>query len=316
MTTRTAIALAALAASITASAQIDPSRVIVKVNGTPIVGKDYYRRMEIQPGMGTPSSSGKFVQLYPGYLTLRWLIEEELIVQLAKSQGVAPTDKEVEDELTARMEANPDQFKSYVQLGFTRDDLKRNVLVDLSEFKIRTKGVTVTDFEVEKYYSDNPQKFTLPKRYVLLIVRVQGEENKKPVDDALSRGDKFADVATKYSIDVTKFDGGKLGTVPESDMTPATRTIIAATRKGNFTQWIEQNGQFARFYVEDSMEPKLLVLDAALKRSIRESLMNDRGAARNNLPAMMQEFRKKAVLEFGNFPFADDVKRYFEIGGG
>jgi hypothetical protein len=29
----------------------------------------------------------------------------------------------------------------------------------------------------------------------------------------------------------------------------------------------------------------------------------------------MQEFRKKVVLEFGEYPFKEEIKRYFEIGG-
>jgi hypothetical protein len=108
MKLRNALILTALAATSTAYAQVDPDRVIVKVNGVPIVGRDYYRRMETQGGLGTPTTDMKFVQIYPGYLSLRFLIEEELIVQLAKSQGVAPTDAQVTAELAARKLRNPE----------------------------------------------------------------------------------------------------------------------------------------------------------------------------------------------------------------
>ena len=312
---RTALLIAAIATAAAASAQVDPDRVVVKVNGAPILGKDYYKRMEVQPGLGSRTNDGGFVQIYPGYLALRWLIEEELIVQLAKSQGVGPTDAEVDTEYKFRLEQNPDQFKGMVQVGLNEQDIKRRILIDMSEFRVLTKGITITDFEVEKYYADNTSKFTLPKRYVLRMVRVAKEEDKKPVDDALARGDKFADVATQFSTDLSKLDGGRIGVFPEEDMVPATRTIISATRKGQTTRWLEQGGAFAKFFVEDILEQQIITLDAPLKKAIREELMAERGQSKNNLPLMVQEFRKKAVLEFGNHPFAAELKRHFELGG-
>jgi parvulin-like peptidyl-prolyl isomerase len=302
-------------AAATAQAQVDPNRVIVTVNGAPIVGRDYYRRMETQPGLGTPTTDMKFVQVYPGYLTLRFLIEEELIVQLAKSQGVAPTDAQVDAELAAKKLRNPEQFNSLAQFGMAEQEMKRRILVDMSEFNVLTKGVTITDFEVEKYYKDNPTKFRLPKRYQLRMIRVGSEDAKKDVDAALAGGEKFEDVAARLSNDMTKLDGGRLGIFAEEDMLPATRTVISATAKGKVSAWIEQNSQFAKFLVEDILQETIIPLDEGLKAAIREQLMTERGQARNNLPQMMQDFRKKAVLEFGDYPFKEEIKRHFEIGG-
>ncbi len=311
---RTALALAIIATAATTYAQVDPDRVVAKVNGTPVTGREYYKRMEVQPGMSA-TLNGRLVQMYPGYLTMRWIIEEELIMQLAKSQNVAPSQKQIDDEFNGRMAENPEQFKALVQFGFTEGDIKRNINVELSEFNVLTRGITITDFEVDKYYKDNAQKFTLPKRYTLRIIRVANEAGKKPVEDALARGEKFADVAAKLSVDLSRLDGGRIGTFPEEDMAPSTRTIVAATRKGSVTAWIEQNGNFAKFLVEDVKEAELLPLDAKLKKGIRESMMRDRGQARNNFPLLMAEFRKKAVLEFTGFPFAEDLKRHFQSGG-
>jgi foldase protein PrsA len=312
---RTAIAIVFLATAAITHAQVDPARVVAKVNGTPIHGREYYKRMETQPGLGT-ASGGKFTSVYPGYLTMRWLIEEELLIQLAKEQGVAPTPAQVDAEYQSRLKENPEQFKAFVQFGFTEEDMERSVLVDMSEFNILTQGVTVTDFEVEKFYNDfKTTRFTLPKRYTLRIIRISGEAGKKPVDDALGRGEKFADVASKHSIDLSRLDGGRIGEFPEADMSPSTRTVIAATRKGATTAWIEQNGEFAKFYVEDIKESEIVPLDAKLKKQIRDNLMRDRGSVRNNMMQMMADFRKKAVLEFNNFPFADDLKRHFSVGG-
>jgi parvulin-like peptidyl-prolyl isomerase len=147
------------------------------------------------------------------------------------------------------------------------------------------------------------------------MIRVGTEDAKKDVDAALGRGEKFEDVAARLSNDMTKLDGGRLGVFAEEDMVPATRTVISATAKGKVSAWIEQNKQFAKFLVEDILQETIVPLDAGLKAAIREQLMTERGQARNNVPQMIQEFRKKAVLEFGDYPFKEEIKRHFEIGG-
>lgn len=300
---------------VTASAQVDPDRVVVRVNDKPIIGRDYYKRMEVQPGLGAVGPNRTFIQIYPGYLTLRWLIEEELLVQLAESKGLAPTDVQIDTELKIRLEDNAAQVREMLSFGFNENDLRRRILVDLSEFNVLTEGITITDFEVEKQYTDNILRYTLQKRYRLRMISVKGEDAKKVVDDALAAGTSFEEVARNHSIEISKYVGGSIGVVPEDEMSPSTRTIIADTRKGRTTEWFAQGDNFGKFLVEEIMEQEVLPLDAKLTRVIRETLMRTRGQAKNNIPLMMVEFRKKAKLEFDGFPFADDLIRHFSVGG-
>lgn len=307
--------LSALAVTVAVQAQVDPDRVVVTVNGTEIKGREYYSRMEIQPGLGAAANTGKFIQVYPGYLTLRLLIEEHLIIQLAQSQKVAPTTQQFDTEYKERLETNPEQFKSWLAMGFTEADMKHEVLVDMCQFLILTKGITITDFEAEKYYKEHMDKFTLPKRYQTRMIRVSDEEGKKAVDAALLGGAKFADVASSHSVDISKLNGGSMGLIADGEVTPTVRTALSATKKGQTTTWVTQGKEFAKFLVEDVKGIEVLQLDAKLKRGIRETLMRERGQAKNSVPMMMLDFRKKAVIEFGNYPFSADLKRFFEIGG-
>ncbi|MCH7945922.1 MAG: peptidyl-prolyl cis-trans isomerase, partial [Armatimonadetes bacterium] len=260
-----------------AVAQVDPDRVIVRVNGHPIFGREYYMRTEVLPNLGQVDSSRKFVQLFPGYLALRWLIEEELIVQLAMDRVVPPSAQDVEDELNYRMELQPDQVRSMLDLGFDESDLRRRVLVDLSEFNLLTQGITITDFEVEKQYKDNLQMYTLQKRYDLSMIRVKGDAAKKAVDDALAAGDDFGKVAGEHSIDISKVNGGKIGIVPDGSLDPSTRTVLVDTRKGQVSAWVQVGDVFAKFLVQDVRDVEILPLDDELKKSIRRALMSERG---------------------------------------
>ena len=253
-----------------ALAQVDQDRVIVRVNGHPIFGREYYMRTELLPNLGQVDSNRRFVQLYPGYLALRWLIEEELIVQLAMDRVVEPSADDVERELKLRMEMQPDQVRSMLSLGFSEDDLRRRVLVDLSEFNLLTQGITVTDFEVEKQYSDNLSQYTLQKRYDLSIIRVKGEEAKNAVDDALAAGEEFGKVAAEHSIDISKVNAGKIGLVPDGALEPSTRTVLADTRKGQVSAWIQQGEAYAKFLVAD-------VLEVTIRRSTTASSCRSAG---------------------------------------
>lgn len=306
----------ALATTALAQAQVDPGRVVAKVNGTEIHGREYYSRMEIQPGLGAVGPGGKFIQFYPGYITMRLLIEEHLIIQLAQSQGVAPSATQFEAEFKNRMDTRKEQFQAWLNLGFSEADMKHEVMVDMCQFAILTRGITITDFEVERYYKDNVDKFTLPKRYQLRMIRVKDEEEaRKVVDAALAGGTKFQDAAAQHSVDVTKLNGGLLGIVAEGEVTPAVRTALSKIKKGQATGWVTDANESAKFFIEDIKGIEVLPLDDNVKRNVREMLMRERGQARNNVPLMMQEFRQKAKLEFENFPFSDDLKRFFELGG-
>ncbi|MCH8978095.1 MAG: peptidyl-prolyl cis-trans isomerase [Armatimonadetes bacterium] len=307
------LSLALLASG--ALAQVDANRVIVRVNGHPIFGREYYLRTEVLPNLGQVDSNRRFVQLYPGYLSLRWLIEEELIVQLAMDRVVEPSAQDVDEELKARMEREPEQVRSMLKLGFDENDLRRRVLVDLSEFNLLTQGITVTDFEVEKQYEDNLNMYTLQKRYDLSMIRVKGDEAKKAVDDALAAGDDFGKVASEHSIDISKVNAGKIGIVPDGALDPSTRTVLVDTRKGQVSAWVQEGDVFAKFLVQDVRDVEILPLDDDLKTSIRRALMSDRGRVVNNMPKMMADFRRTVILDFENYPFADDIKQYFKAGG-
>src|SRR5438309_1536369 len=85
--------------------QVDPNRVVATVNGEPIKGEEYYRRMEYLPGVGR-FSGDHFAEFPPGFMTLDQLITEKLVMQLAKQKGVAPAAPEIQEELRYRLEEN------------------------------------------------------------------------------------------------------------------------------------------------------------------------------------------------------------------
>lgn len=299
----------------TAFAQIDAERIVATVNGKPITGRIYFGRMEVLPGLGQIGPNNSFVPIVPGYLTLQRIVDEMLMIQLAEERGVAPTEAEIDSEIELRAEEVPDVIASLLALGFTEADYRYNVVLQLSQFKIESEGITITDFEVEMEYEKNRIRYTLPKRYHLRLLRVDSEDAKPAADAALAEGKSFKDVATEFSTDISRFQGGDIGQRAERDLQPVVRDVLLETLEGGVTKWLNQGDVWLRFKIVEILPAETLELDARLQRRIREQMMLESGRAKINILLLMREIRKKAVLDFKGHPFAAELTEHFKIGG-
>jgi parvulin-like peptidyl-prolyl isomerase len=314
--TKTWIAVGALVLSSLAAAQVDPERTIATINGDPVKGAEYYRRMEFLPGVGKMDNQ-TFFEAPPGFLTLEQLITEKLVLQLAKQKNVSPSDVEVEAELKYRQEDDPNLIANWTKNGRTLDDLKKQLRYELAQFKIQTFGITITDQEVEKHYAENPTLYTNPKQVKLRLIVVPTATLKATVDKDLGAGKSFSDVAKQYSIDASKSGGGEFGTVPLAFLNTPAMNAVNAVKAGQATAWVDsktQDGEdrFVKFLVEDVIAEKKMTLDAKLKRQIRQRLMVDKGNVKNNIRAEMNAMRAKAKIEITEPEFAETYKKFVE----
>lgn len=299
----------------TAFAQVDAERVVATVNGQPISGRIYFSRMEVLPGLGQIGPGNSFVPIVPGYLTLRRIVDEMLVIQLAEERGVAPTESEIEAEMQMRIDEDPDVIGQLLALGFTEADYRYNVILQMSQFKIESEGITITDFQVEKQYEDNRLRYTLPKRYHLRLIRVDSDDAKPAVDAAISAGRSFDDVAKEFSSDISRFKSGDIGFILEQEMQPDVREALVETLEGGTTEWVSAGDVWLKFKIEEVLPAETLELDARLKKRIREQMMLEAGRAKINIILLMRDFRKKADLDFKGHPFADELVDHFKNGG-
>ncbi|MDI9641593.1 peptidyl-prolyl cis-trans isomerase [Kamptonema cortianum] len=312
---RTVLLSLGILLAISSHAQTNPSKTLVVVNGAPITGANYMKRMEVLPGVGK-LVGGRFVEATPGFLTLQTLINEMLMLQLAREKGVEPTAAQVDAELKRRLDANPEAMKVFELVGFTVEDFKYDIKVQMAEFNLTTMGINIADQQIEQFYRQQISEYTVPKRYKLRIVAVTSEAARTAVDQALAGGANFADVATQHSVDVrTKGNGGLMGDVPEDALNPETKSLVAAMKEGQTTPWAGGgDGTFVKIFLEKILPSQVLPLDASLKEEIRRRMMVDRGRVRNNIAKMMQEMREKAKIEYQGTPFDKQLKEVFEGG--
>lgn len=304
------IFVAALAMVGMASAQVDPNRTVIVINGEEIKGAEYYHRMEFLDNVGT-NLGGSFQALPPGLLVLQRLIEERLLLQLAREKGVAPTDAEVQSLIDEREAENPGYVKQWTDAGISMDDVRYRHRLELAEFKLITQGVTITDFEIETHYNTYTSRFTVPKTFDLRMVAV-AEGDKAKVDAELAAGKDFAEVARTMSLDPSKVNGGAVGKVPVSSFTDLVRGALDRIQPGQATEWLEGERAWVKFFLIGIEEEYVVPLDDRLKRNLRRELSVNRGRNLNKLDEMMRQMRAKANIELRQEAFKQPISQLLE----
>ncbi len=305
-------ALIVLSVAASSLAQIDPARVVVTINGEEIKGAEYYRRMEFLPNVGKRLGD-RYAEFPPGFMTIEQLITERLVYQLAKAANCLPTDGEIQAEYARAKAENPKYVQDWIDSGKLLEDLLNQFKYELTTFKLVTKGITITDQEVDDYYKANKaSKFTVPKRVKLRVIVVDSEDKKTAVDNELKAGKAFGEIAQKYSVDVTKVAQGQYGTVPIDDLAEPVRNALNTTSIGKATVWIPAKDQFVKFLKEDAIPESVVPLDDKVRRDIRTRMMLDKGRVKNDIAKMMLDARKTAKIDIKNKEFAEAYKKFID----
>jgi len=298
-----------------AQAQIDLNATIAVVNGKEIKYGDYYRRMEMLEGV---RKSGQNIDMPPGFLTLDAMLTESIVLQLASEKGVAPSDVEVANETATRLKRQPDLLDKWKATGRTEAELRAKIRYELTQFKLQTMGVTVTDSEIDQYVKDDPAVLTTPAMYTLRIIVVESAIDKLSVDDQLKKGVTFGKVAETLSIDESKTRGGAFGSFPLQLLPEGLRKVVQGKTKGQTTDWFPFDKYQGKIWVEDLKPESKKTLTPELRADLRVELLLFKGRIKNNLPKMVSDARQKAVVDIKRPEFAQlytDLVKFAGKGG-
>ena len=173
--------------------------IIVSVNGDTITRDDLFNQMQDAAGAAT----------------MHRLVQNTLQLQFAAKKGLAPTDADVDREY-AKMMQRPNFAQSLAQSGIPDYDFKYNLKVQLAETNVITQGVTATDAEARQYYQaqsspSNPKaQFYQPAEVSLRVIATATQAQAKQALADLNAQSPFELVATTYSTDDSKSNGGLL----------------------------------------------------------------------------------------------------------
>jgi len=182
-------------------------KVVAIVNGHEI------RVSEVQ--MATDDIIGQLPDMPPKLrypFVVEYLIERHLLAQYAVKEGVAETD----------------EYKRRLAL------YQAKALRDAYFFqKIRPM---VTEEEIKKVYDEEAAKLQQTERVRARMILVATEKEAQDIEKMLADGQKFEDLAKKYSLDGSKDYGGDLGYFTSAEMVPEFSKAVFALKVGETSQ--------------------------------------------------------------------------------
>jgi peptidyl-prolyl cis-trans isomerase SurA len=241
----------------------DGKAIIDKVIAT--VGGEIVLLSEVEEQVSYAKSQQK-EQLPPDFncIALQNLLVQKLLVNQAKLDSVEVKDEEVENQLTARIERllkyfNQDQVELEKYYGQSIVDIKDNMRGEmrnqlLSE-RMRgniTEKATITPAEVQEFFRNIP-KDSLPyfnseveiREIVYKPAISTGEKDKarqrvEELRARLEKGEKFEDLAKKYSDDPgSGAEGGDLGWQKRGTFVAAFEAMVYRLEKNQLSPVVE-----------------------------------------------------------------------------
>jgi len=279
------------------------------VNGQEIKREDVdkYYRTRVNPEGQEPSQEES---LSLKLNVLDELINNEILLERAKKLNLEASDGEVEDKFTEmKSPYTEDEFQRQLKdRGVTVDDLKRDLRRQLSITKLLNREVvakiSITDQDVTDTYNSNKAQFNVvePRYRISEIVvtprkeqqirnlknddatnQVEAERKIKMLQDKLSSGADFAQLAMDYSEDMNSSAmGGDLGYVPESALNqadPALKRIVLGMKPGQVSPPMPTQGKDGTRIVilkliSRESPGQRNISDPQVQQTIRDSLRN------------------------------------------
>jgi len=261
------------AMALSAGAQeIKDDKVVAIVNGHEI------KISEVQ--MATDDIIGQLPDLPPKLrypFVVEFLVERHLLAQLAVKEGVADTD----------------EYKRRLAL------YQAKALRDAYFFqKIRPQ---VTDEEIKAAYDSESAKVAQTERVRARHILLGSEKEATDILARLKAGEKFADLAKKYSLDGSKDYGGDLGYFTAPEMVAEFSKAAFALKVGETSQPVKTDFGWHVIKIEDRKLGAAQPFDQ-VKAAIRNVLL------RKKVQETMDQLRKTAKVEV----LDEDLKKYAE----
>lgn len=241
-----------------------------------------------------------------GLQALRDLVQDRLILQIAKDENVMPTAEDINKEIEFQQKVDPNFIKTLNGAGLTLEDIRQLLTVSLARYKVLTKGITVTDADVDKFIKDNPQQFVTPASSELFAVTVREDAKRAQVDKDLRAGLQFPQVAARYSDDPTaRQTNGRLPVTDENALPPPVAAALKKTAVGKTTEWVRLQDGWVKLFVQNRTPEKKINIDDTIKERVRRDLATLRGSQAKDLGKTVQDRMKNATIDV-KVPFLRD----------
>ena len=288
-----------------------PDGAVAVVAGTPVTKADFDKLFK-QTEAAYKSQQREFPAAgSPEYETLKsrtvsFLVQRAEFEKEAQSLGITVTDADVQkklDELKQQFYAG-DESKYQAELkkyGLTDPDVRENLRASLLSQKIFdkvTKGVTVTDADVRKYYDDNIDQFTQPESRDVSHILVKTKAEAEKIRAELENGADFATLAKKYSTDTQSAKlGGELGNQPREQWVKPFGDALWALKTGEISQPVQSQFGWHVIKANSDITPKKVTPFEQVKDQIKSQLLETK--KNTAMQAWVDQVNAKYAAEIG-----------------
>jgi len=179
--------------------------VVARVGQSVLTLQDVRERT---PGAGTTAARAqaeRYIQ--------HW-IESELLYQEALKSGV---DKEAEVQRALK-------------------EMSRNYIITAFSERAAGVSVSVSDEEIGRYYQEQKEEFQAEADlYHALVILVQSQNEALRLRRELMEGASFSEIAGRHSLDGSRFQGGDLGFVRLSALSPMIARAVSSMQPGSLS---------------------------------------------------------------------------------
>ena len=253
-------ALAAASAAFAATLDGIAARVDSHVITVGDVMAELRRHPEIREKANAAGDESEMQALYRAALDM--LIERRLILKAAGAKKMEIPEWVIDNQIR---EVVHDMFggdmnrleeelaRTKTPMSEYRNTIKEDITVRGMRQQIIEQYVTASPGAMRKEYRDHPEKYRQEAkatvRVILLKPPAPGDgiasinTRATQIDEELAKGEKFADLAVKYSADSHAKDGGLWKDVnPEEAFRPEIATAIAKLKVGDVSKMIDLDG--------------------------------------------------------------------------
>ena len=222
------------------SGKIGTPEVVATVGGETVTREDWLYALEQQHGKEE----------------LRGLINQKVIDHLAEKYDITVSDKEVEQEYYLIQSV----YNAYDEENLEDEEtLKDQIKSELLLEELITRDVQVPEKELEKFYNQNEDQYSISKMYRLKQLKVADRPEAEQALKELEAGSNFEALAIERSIDEQSAHlGGDIGYVPlDGDiLSPEATAEVEPLSLGEWTEPIQEDSGYVIYYVDDILKER------------------------------------------------------------
>ncbi len=202
---------------------------LARFEGGKVTEKDYLRRLEAMP-----EEARSFVRGHKKEF-LEDIVAEHFLLKEAKRRGIQK-DPEVQQLLEAA---------------------QRKIIISRLVQKEIDDKVSLTDEEVEKYYTNHQDEFMTSMTLRASHILVKTGEEALLIKTQLEGGGDFEELARQNSLDATAIRGGDLGFFQRGRFVPEFEDAVFTMKKGELKGPVKSQFGYHLIKLTDRLEPTL-----------------------------------------------------------